>query len=110
MNSFSLLGFIAAFFTTISFLPQVIKIYKTKNTEGISPLMYIIFICGIILWIVYSILIKDLAMFAGNIITLSSTIPVLYWVIKNNVIARHRQETSISSQNQAKNELRNAHN
>lgn len=70
MNSTSFIGFLAATLTTISFLPQVIKVWKTKSTQDISLEMFLIFSCGLFLWLVYGILIQDWAVFLANFITL----------------------------------------
>lgn len=44
-----LIGPVAAILTTISFVPQVIQVLKTKNTEGISLGMYALFVSGVFL-------------------------------------------------------------
>ena len=64
------IGFIAAFCTTVAFLPQLIHTLKTKHTEGISLGMYAIFVIGIILWLVYGILIDEMPVIVANMITL----------------------------------------
>lgn len=63
------IGFLAAFCTTISFLPQVIRTIRTRNTLGISLGMYSIFVVGIVLWLAYGILINDLPMILANSVT-----------------------------------------
>jgi MtN3 and saliva related transmembrane protein len=70
MEVATLIGFIAAGLTTSSFLPQVIKAVKTKQTKDISFLMYIILLFGIGLWFLYGLLIGDLPIIAANGITL----------------------------------------
>ncbi|MES2614516.1 MAG: SemiSWEET transporter [Bdellovibrionota bacterium] len=85
MNSVLLIGSVAGFLTTISFAPQVIKILKTKNTEGISILMYACFVTGVVLWIIYGSLIKDIVLTCCNIVTFLLSSPVLYWLIKNKL-------------------------
>jgi MtN3 and saliva related transmembrane protein len=64
------IGFIAATCTTLSFLPQVIRTIRTKNTEGISLTMYIIFVFGVTMWLVYGILQNDWPLIIANFITL----------------------------------------
>ena len=64
-----IIGFLAAFCTTISFVPQVIRTIRTKDTKGISFLMYSIFVVGVGLWLVYGIMIDDLPMTIANVIT-----------------------------------------
>ncbi len=52
MDTILLTGLFAAFFTTFAFAPQSIKTIRTRNTEGISVVMYIMFLTGVISWIV----------------------------------------------------------
>ena len=70
MEAVTLLGFIAATCTTASFIPQVVKAVKTKHTQDISLLMYIVMVAGISLWFIYGILIRDMPVMAANGITL----------------------------------------
>ncbi|MBU3142496.1 SemiSWEET transporter [Clostridium sp. CF012] len=63
------IGFIAAAFTTLSFLPQAIKVIKTKNTSGISFSMYLMFTIGVFLWLIYGILTKQASVSLANAIT-----------------------------------------
>ena len=44
---------VAAVLTTISFLPQAIRVIKTKDTSSLSLGMYIMFTLGVSLWMVY---------------------------------------------------------
>jgi MtN3 and saliva related transmembrane protein len=46
------IGWIAAFLTTLAFLPQAIKTVKEKNTSGISLGMYSIFTAGVLTWLI----------------------------------------------------------
>ena len=52
------LGIIAGILTSVSMLPQLIKVLKEKNADDISPIMLLILICGLSLWVWYGIL-KD---------------------------------------------------
>lgn len=49
------IGPIGALLTTISFIPQVLQVLKTKDVSGISLGMYIIFVLGVILWTAYGL-------------------------------------------------------
>ena len=62
----TIIGLIAGTCTTISFLPQVIKTIKTKETKDISIAMYIILVIGILFWIIYGILNKDFPVILAN--------------------------------------------
>ena len=48
-----MIGTIAAFLTTLSFLPQAYQVIKTKDTSGISLGMYTMFVIGVFLWIIH---------------------------------------------------------
>ncbi|RDB35502.1 SemiSWEET family sugar transporter [Spirobacillus cienkowskii] len=65
----SVIGYLAAFLTTFSFLPQAIKTIKTRCTKGISTLMYTLFTIGIFFWLVYGVLVEDKIIIAANVIT-----------------------------------------
>jgi MtN3 and saliva related transmembrane protein len=82
LNLINITGLVAAALTTISFLPQVIKIIKTKHTKDISLLMYIVFTTGILLWLFYGILLKEMPIIIGNGITLVFVIIVLIFKIR----------------------------
>lgn len=70
MDWLSLLGFTAAACTTAAFLPQVIKAWKTRGTRDISLLMYLVFMTGVALWMIYGILISDCPVTIANALTL----------------------------------------
>ncbi len=84
LNSIDIIGFIAAFFTTSSFLPQAIKTLKTKDTKGISLEMYIIFTTGVFFWLIYGILLQNIIIIIANIITLTLSSTILAIKIKNS--------------------------
>jgi len=79
MSWITILGLVAAGCTTVSFLPQAIKIIKTKETGGISLLMYLFLECGLFLWLIYGILIESFPLMLANGIALllSSLILIL---------------------------------
>ena len=51
--NYEIIGLIAAAITTSAFIPQVYKVYKEKNSVGISLTMYLIFIVGLSIWLFY---------------------------------------------------------
>jgi MtN3 and saliva related transmembrane protein len=63
------IGSIAAICTTLAFVPQVIKSWRTRDLSGISLPMYTIFTLGVILWLVYGLLIGDWPVIIANAIT-----------------------------------------
>ena len=83
MKYFEIIGFLAAILTTVAIFPQVIKVYKTQNTQSISLSMYIVFSMGILLWLVYGFYLNSLPMIIANAITLVSSIYILYMKLKH---------------------------
>jgi len=77
------LGYVAAICTTISFLPQAIKIFKSKETKGISLIMYSLFVVGVLLWTAYGVHIQDIALILANSITSVLAAVVLGFKIVN---------------------------
>lgn len=78
----AIIGLIAGTCTTISFLPQVIKTIRTKQTRNISLSMYIILATGLFLWTVYGILINAAPVILANSISFVLTIVILTLKIK----------------------------
>lgn len=70
MNAAEILGYIAAFLTTASFIPQAILVIRTRRTAGISLMMYSMFVCGIAFWLACGIIIAALPIIIANAITL----------------------------------------
>ncbi|MDQ7089581.1 MAG: SemiSWEET transporter [Methylococcales bacterium] len=68
--SLETIGYIAAFCTTSSFLPQAILTIRTKDTESLSLGMYSLFTIGVFLWLIYGIYKEDTALIWANSITL----------------------------------------
>jgi len=76
------IGFVAAFCTTFAFLPQAIKVWKTKSTKDISLFMFIIFTFGVFSWLIYGISISDKPIILANSITLVLSLFILIYKIK----------------------------
>ena len=82
LNYVPVIGYMAAFGTTISFLPQAIKTIQTKDTSGISLLMYSFFTAGTLLWFIYGVLSKDIPVAVANAITLLFACIILVYKIR----------------------------
>ena len=76
------IGFFAAFCTTIAFIPQAAKVWKTKSTKDISLHMFIIFTVGVLSWLIYGISILDLPIILANALTLILSFFILIYKIK----------------------------
>ncbi len=62
-------GYLAALFTTLSFLPQAWLTWSTKDTSGISLGMYLVFTIGVGLWLLYGLLMQAWPVVVANAIT-----------------------------------------
>lgn len=80
MNKSTVIGNIAAICTTIAFLPQVIKIARTKHVADLSLPMYILFSLGVLCWFIYGILVKSAPVIAANGITFILSIYILMMI------------------------------
>tara|TARA_B100001057_G_C22198269_1_gene699756 strand:- start:173 stop:433 length:261 start_codon:yes stop_codon:yes gene_type:complete len=76
------IGFFAAFCTTFAFLPQAIKVYKTKSTKDISLYMFLIFTIGVLSWLIYGLIINDLPVILANAVTLILSFFILIYKLK----------------------------
>ena len=76
------IGFIAAICTTVAFVPQVLKIYKSKTARDISLPMWLIFSFGVFLWLIYGILILSLPIIIANVVTLLLSLFILFFKVK----------------------------
>ena len=77
-----IIGLIAALLTTSSFLPQVIRVWKTKSTKDISLTMYINMFIGVGLWLAYGIAIDSLSVILANSVTIVLVLSILYFKLK----------------------------
>ncbi len=79
MNLTDLIGTLAAILTTVSFLPQALHTFRTKDVRGISLSMYSAFTLGVALWLIYGLLLGAWPVVIANLVTLAlaSTILVM---------------------------------
>jgi MtN3 and saliva related transmembrane protein len=76
-----LIGSLAATLTTLSFLPQVVKTWRTRSAADFSWLWLASFAAGLFLWLVYGVAIWSLPLVGANALTLSlvTAIAVIKW-------------------------------
>lgn len=77
-----ILGIIAGTLTTICFVPQAIKLIRSRHTEGVSLLMYAIFTLGVFFWLTYGIVLESRPMIVANSITLGLSATILVVLLK----------------------------
>jgi MtN3 and saliva related transmembrane protein len=77
-----IVGFIAAILTTVAFVPQIVRVWRTRSAEDISLGMYTLFTLGVVLWLVYGILIYSWPIIFANCATLLLAGAVLIMKVK----------------------------
>ncbi len=71
------IGSVAAVLTTVSFVPQVWKTWRSRDVSGISVTMYAVFTIGVSLWLVYGIVLQAWPIIVANAVTLSLALLIL---------------------------------
>jgi len=69
MDSIAIVGYIAGVLTTVSFVPQLIKAWKMRETRNLSLAMLVLFGIGILLWTIYGFWVDSLPIIAANVTT-----------------------------------------
>jgi len=82
MKTTTLIGLSAAAMTTISFIPQVIKTWKIKETRDISLPMFLMLAVGIVLWTVYGFIIQDLPVILANCVSFILTAIIIFFKVR----------------------------
>lgn len=82
MNVIQILGLAAGSCTTIAFLPQVIKTWKSGSAKDLSLGMFSFFCFGVLLWLIYGIIINDLPVILANLFTLLLASSLLYFKLR----------------------------
>lgn len=72
-----LIGYLAACLTTLSFLPQALHTFRTRDVRGISLGMYALFTGGVALWLVYGLLLAAWPIVLANAVTLALALAIL---------------------------------
>lgn len=70
MDYYTIIGLVAAFFTTFAYLPQSIKTIRTKHTKDLSLNMIIMLETGLITWLIYGLLINSVPVIAANTVSI----------------------------------------
>jgi MtN3 and saliva related transmembrane protein len=71
LNPPELVGYCAAFLTTLSFVPQAWLTFRTRDVRGISLGMYSVFTIGVALWLLYGLLMGAWPIVLANAVTLA---------------------------------------
>jgi MtN3 and saliva related transmembrane protein len=94
----SVIGVAAAVLTTSSFLPQIIKAYRTKSMKDVSHLLMMFFSSGTVLWMIYGIFKTDLVIITANAVATGLNVVILalkfHYARKENVGALSSSSSS----------------
>ena len=78
MEQYELIGFAAGLFTTMSFLPQVLKSCKSKSTKDISWGYLAMFFIGVSLWLAYGLMANSISVIAANMATMVLLLALIF--------------------------------
>jgi MtN3 and saliva related transmembrane protein len=78
----AIFGYIAAFCTAISFLPQAIKTIRTREVRGLSMLTYLFLFLGSISWLIYGVYQSDLPLIVTNTLTTIFSGIILFFILR----------------------------
>lgn len=82
MDTGNTLGLIAGTLTTLAFVPQVVKTWRTRSTHDISLGMFALFSSGLVLWLIYGFMIGSLPIVVSNIVTLALALTILFFKLR----------------------------
>lgn len=83
-HQIEIIGYCAAFLTTIAFLPQAIQSWRTRDLSGISLGMYSLFTAGVGLWLVYGLIIEKWPLILANALTFGLALSILVLKLRTN--------------------------
>lgn len=83
MQLVTLVGMLAGTLTTIAYVPQVVKSWRTGSTSDVSLPMFAIMVSGVMLWVIYGMFVRDIPIVAANGVTLLLAGAILILKIRN---------------------------
>lgn len=82
MDYITILGLSAGALTTFAFLPQVIRVWKLKETRDLALSTFLMFSIGVFLWLIYGVFVNDLPVIIANAVTLVLALIILGFKLK----------------------------
>jgi MtN3 and saliva related transmembrane protein len=82
MELVDFIGYIAATLTTAAFLPQVLKVWKSKSTKDLALPTLLSFTLGVGMWLAYGLLVKSPPVIMANAVTLVLNLVILRFKLK----------------------------
>lgn len=99
MTTEEVIGAGAAILTTSSFLPQAIKVVRTRDTDAISLAMYVLFTAGVTLWGIYGVMTWQWSIIIANGITVLLAAVILTMKVNSVAAARRKRRAWLSAGN-----------
>jgi MtN3 and saliva related transmembrane protein len=81
--SVEVIGYLAAAFTTLSFVPQAIKTIRSRDTAAISLAMYLSFTTGLVLWLTYGMAVGSWPIILANALALPLAATILAFKLRH---------------------------
>jgi MtN3 and saliva related transmembrane protein len=82
MAPIEILGLVAGTITSVTFLPQVVKIWQTKSAKDLSLMMLLLLMLGVVLWLIYGLVVMSAAIIYTNSMVLAMSLIMLYFKLK----------------------------
>jgi MtN3 and saliva related transmembrane protein len=82
MELIDFVGYVAATLTTAAFLPQVLKVWKSKSTKDLALPTLLSFILGVGMWLIYGLLVNSTPVIIANAVTLVLNLVILRFKFK----------------------------
>lgn len=82
MEPIEILGLVAGTITSVTFLPQVVKIWQTKSAKDLSLMMLLLLMLGVVLWLIYGLVVMSAAIIYTNSMVLAMSLIMLYFKLR----------------------------
>ncbi len=82
LQTSEIVGHIAGFLTTVAFVPQLLRVYRTRQTRDISLGMFVLFTIGVSMWLGYGIAIGSWPVTLANGVTLLLALVILIFKLR----------------------------
>ncbi|RYE00311.1 MAG: hypothetical protein EOP54_00580 [Sphingobacteriales bacterium] len=78
------IGIVAGILTSVSMVPQLVKVIKEKEVTNLSPLMIGVLLAGVSLWVVYGLMLKEWPIILSNVfsVLVNTTLLICYFIFR----------------------------
>lgn len=88
MDAATVLGSLAGVLTTVSFLPQALKVRRSRRCDDLSWSMLLVFSAGVVCWLGYGVVIRATPVIVTNTITLALNLWIMYMKARYSGVGR----------------------